>query len=78
MKQAPFFPLKGTESESILMCPGVPDVSSSDKNGLFAFLTGDAINWELGDVVTTVSVDLRQLNGNMWWVNSQKNKINFL
>lgn len=46
------------------MYRGVPDISSSNKNRLFAFLAGDAIDGELGDVVTAVSVDLRQLKRN--------------
>ncbi len=52
------------------LSPGVPDISSCNKNRFLALLAGDAIHWELGNVVTTVGVDL-------WKLKDQKHKGQF-
>lgn len=46
-----------------LSTPASPDISSSYEHGLPALLAGDAVHRELGNVVTAVGVNLRQLGG---------------
>lgn len=46
-----------------LSTPASPDISSSYEHGLPALLAGDAVHGELGNVVTAVGVNLRQLGG---------------
>lgn len=39
----------------------IPDVTCCDEHRLLAFLAGDAVHGELGDVVTAVGVHFREL-----------------
>ena len=53
-------PKRGMKKEGQRGLP-IPDVTCCDEHRLLAFLAGDAVHGELGDVVTAVGVHFREL-----------------